>query len=108
MCKLDYSRGHLKALVFLYAFVESVECALLLSFYDDSNLHISITHLFHDDGCKQGIDQKIFSRKSMSRKITHPQSLFKYPRGVSFYLNGSTSMAWTTEMLHSLMHFYRR
>jgi len=28
------------------------------------------------DGCKQGIDQQIFDRKSISRKITHPQSLF--------------------------------
>jgi len=26
------------------------------------------------DGCKQGIDQHIFNRKSISRKITHPQS----------------------------------
>jgi len=32
---------------------------------------------FHDE-CKQGIDQQIFNRKSISRKITHPQSLFKY------------------------------
>ena len=32
---------------------------------------------FHD-GCKQGIDQQIFNRKSISRKITHPQSLFTY------------------------------
>jgi len=32
------------------------------------------------DGCKQGIDQQIFNRKSISRKITHPQSLW-------FYLN---------------------
>jgi len=31
---------------------------------------------FHD-GCKQGIDQQFFNRKSISRKITHPQSLFK-------------------------------
>ena len=31
---------------------------------------------FHD-GCKQGIDQQIFNRKSISRKITHPQSLFR-------------------------------
>ena len=31
---------------------------------------------FHD-GCKQGIDQQIFNRKSISRKITHPQFLFK-------------------------------
>ena len=30
---------------------------------------------FHDGG-KQGIDQQIFNRKSISRKITHPQSLF--------------------------------
>ena len=29
------------------------------------------------DGCKQGIDQQIFNRKSISGKITHPQSLFK-------------------------------
>ena len=28
---------------------------------------------FHD-GCKQGIDQQIFSRKSISRKIMYPQS----------------------------------
>ena len=28
---------------------------------------------FHD-GCKQGIDQQIFNGKSISRKITHPQS----------------------------------
>ena len=28
---------------------------------------------FHD-GCKQGINQQIFNRKSISRKITHPQS----------------------------------
>ena len=26
------------------------------------------------DGCKQGIDQQNFNRKSISRKITHPQS----------------------------------
>jgi len=26
------------------------------------------------DGCKQGIDQQIFNRKSISRKIAHPQS----------------------------------
>ena len=28
---------------------------------------------FHD-GFKQGIDQQIFNRKSISRKITHPNS----------------------------------
>ena len=32
----------LKALVFLYAFEESVDCHLLSSFCDDSNLHISL------------------------------------------------------------------
>ena len=31
---------HLKALVFLYCFDESVDCHLLSSFCDDSNLHI--------------------------------------------------------------------
>jgi len=31
---------------------------------------------FHD-GCKQGINKQIFNRKSISRKIMHPQSLFK-------------------------------
>jgi len=31
---------------------------------------------FHDRR-KQGIDQQIFNRKLISRKITHPQSLFK-------------------------------
>ena len=30
---------------------------------------------FHD-GCKQGIYQQIFNRKSISRKIMHPQFLF--------------------------------
>jgi len=33
---------HLKALVFLYAFEESVDCHLLSSLCDDSNLHISL------------------------------------------------------------------
>jgi len=34
--------NRLKALVFLYAFEESVDCHLLSSFCDDSNLHISL------------------------------------------------------------------
>ena len=34
--------SHLKALVFLHAFEESVDCHLLSSFCDDSNLHISL------------------------------------------------------------------
>jgi len=33
---------HLKARMFLYAFEESVDCLLLSSFCDDSNLHISL------------------------------------------------------------------
>ena len=36
--------------------------------------HISIQVCTFHDGCKQGIDQQIFNRKSISRKITHPQS----------------------------------
>ena len=38
----DSSGWHLKALVFLYAFEESVDCHLLSSFCDDSNLHITL------------------------------------------------------------------
>ena len=37
------------------------------------NTKINQVCTFHD-GCKQGIDQQIFNRKSISRKITHPQS----------------------------------
>ena len=33
---------HLKALMFLYAFEESVDCHLLSPFCDDTNLHISL------------------------------------------------------------------
>ena len=44
--------------------------------------HISIQVCTFHDGCKQGIDQQIFNRKLISRKITHPQSLFN-----RFYLN---------------------
>ena len=36
----DSNNPHLKAPVFLYAFEESVDCHLLSSFCDDSNLHI--------------------------------------------------------------------
>ena len=39
---LNRLRQHLKALVFLYAFEESVDCHLLSSFCDDSKLHISL------------------------------------------------------------------
>jgi len=36
--------------------------------------HISIQVCTFHDGCKQGINQQIFNRKSISRKIMHPQS----------------------------------
>ena len=36
--------------------------------------HMSIQVCTFHDGCKQGIDQQIFNKKSISRKITHPQS----------------------------------
>jgi len=36
-----------------------------------ADFHLVCT--FHD-GCRQGIDQQIFNRKSISRKITHPHS----------------------------------
>jgi len=36
--------------------------------------HISIQVCTFHDGCKQGIDQQIFNRKSISRKIMHSQS----------------------------------
>jgi len=41
------------------------------------NCFVLIQVCTFNDGCKQGIDQQIFNRKSISRKITHPQSLFK-------------------------------
>ena len=40
--KMLQSPNHLKALMFLYAFEASVDCHLLSSFCDDSNLHISL------------------------------------------------------------------
>ena len=53
--------------------------------FNDNNLYTEVNMLrvpsplavqvctFHD-GCKQGVDQQIFNRKLISRKITHPQS----------------------------------
>jgi len=46
-----YEKLYLKALVFLYAFEESVDCHLLSSFCDDSNLDISIQVCTFHDGC---------------------------------------------------------
>jgi len=38
-----------------------------------ARLQLRVVCTFHD-GCKKGIDQQIFNWKSISRKITHPQS----------------------------------
>ena len=62
------------ALVFLYAFEESVDCHLLSSFCDDSNLHISLfQYVLSTMGVSKDRSAN-FNRKSISRKITHPQS----------------------------------
>ena len=42
-----------------------------LLIYDGFRVQVCIFH----DGCKQGIDQQFFNRKSISRKITHPQEI---------------------------------
>jgi len=75
----SWLRVWLQALGFLHAFEESVDCALLSSFCDDSNLNLSIFKwdTYSPQWGKQGMDQQIFNRKSISRKIMHPQSLFK-------------------------------
>jgi len=48
---------HLKALGFLHSFEESADCALLLSFCDRSNLHISLFKLLRSarDKSKESI-----------------------------------------------------
>jgi len=72
--------------IILGEYIDSVVVDVNMGFYDNSkpqiptckfwgeNVHCSITLrkqvcTFHD-GCKQGIDQQIFNRKSISRKIT--------------------------------------
>ena len=50
---------HLKALVFRYVFEESVDCHLLSSFCDDSNLHIS---LFKYVFSTMGVSKKSISK----------------------------------------------
>jgi len=49
-------------------FIKMAYVAILICVIQVCTLH---------DGCKQGIDQQSFNRKSISRKITHPQFLFK-------------------------------
>ena len=67
--------------------------------YEDIVTSLVQVCTFHD-GCKQGIDQQIFNRKSISRKITHPQSLFKtlhwsYPTLVLRPYIGSQTFLWS-------------
>jgi len=57
LCK--YLWKYLKALVFLYAFEESVDYHLLSSFCDDSNLHIS---LFKYVLCTMGVSKESISK----------------------------------------------
>jgi len=57
---------------------------IFLRWFKLAHNHIQLRTL-HDE-CKQGIDQQIFNRQLISRKITHPQSLFKY-----FYSNKNSN-----------------
>ena len=67
--KYQAQEGHLKAPLFLYAFEKSVDCHLLSCFAMIQTCTISIQVCTFHDVCKQGIDQQIFNRKSISRKI---------------------------------------
>jgi len=64
--------------------------------------HISIQVSTFHDGCKQGIDQQIFNRKSISRKITHLQSWKLQAKLTGEKLNGwSNSREKTNSRLQS-------
>jgi len=66
----------LKVLGLLKVFENSADWALLSSFCDDSNLRMSMfkyVALTTVGVSKESIDT-LFNRKSISRKITHPQS----------------------------------
>jgi len=52
----------------------NIETERLLSVKHKSEIIFNIQVCTFHDGCKQGIDRQIFYRKSISRKITHPQS----------------------------------
>ena len=67
-CK-DYNSGH----------SDAVLCSLCNCWSDSGCHHSDVRNdiLLRNDFSNQGIDQQIFNRKSISRKITHPQSLFK-------------------------------
>ena len=61
-------RWHLKALVFLYGFEESVDCHLLSSFCDDSNLHISLfKYVLSTMGVSKGSISKFLIGNRFSR-----------------------------------------
>ena len=72
-----FSRIHLKALVFLYAFEESVDCHLLSSFCDDSNLQISLfKYVLSTMGVSKGSISKflIGNRFHVKLRILSPES----------------------------------
>ena len=54
---------------FLLYFVFATEMTI-----NSSTVSIGFRGCTFHDGCKQGIDQQIFNRKWISRKITHLQS----------------------------------
>jgi len=67
--------------------------------------HISIQVCTFHDGCKQGINQQIFNRKSISRKITHPQSWKLQAKLTDEKLKGwSNSREKTNSRLRSKFH----
>ena len=65
-CSMLDNHINLKALVFLYAFEESVECHLLSSFCDDSNSHIS---LFKYVLCTMGVSKDSISKFSIGNRF---------------------------------------
>jgi len=78
MSMICFSR-HLKALVFLYAFEEPVDCHLFSSFCDDSSLHIFLfiqVCTFHDLGkVSPTFPAALFSVDArFARKIERPQT----------------------------------
>ena len=95
---------HLKALMFLYAFEQSVDCHLFSSFCDDSNLHISLfkyvlsrmglskesiskffignrfhvkLRIFSPENCKQSLQVKSWKAEVTAEKKSRLQSKFR-------------------------------
>jgi len=74
-------KRHLKALVFLYAFEESVDCHLLSSFCDDSNLHISTMGV-----SKESISKFLFQTFQESKRDLLPaHGLLFFSTVVSYF-----------------------